>query len=510
MIPSLSFYGPVIGLSVLSLALFALDALVRRPAQEMRSFGFWIGLVGLALTATLIPGVPSEPQLFGRGMLVWDSLSYVVTWIGLLAAASIFLLSAGYRGYDNLRLAAYHGLVVLCTVGIVFVAMAQDFLMALVAIELVSLPLVVLCAYVRKDPAAKQAGMKFFLISAFSSAMLIYGLSILYGILGSTSFQAVKDGAAVLEANRTLSITAFLLVLVSFGFKIALVPFHVWVSDVFDGAPTPIAAFLSVAPKVAGAAVAFRVFSLMLDPGSLGMLMVLAVLAAVTMTVGNLLGLQQTNVIRLLAYSSVAHMGYLLIGLVAGGGYGLTGFYFYAAAYLFMNAGAFVVVMSLTQAMGSRDLSAFDGLGKRSPLLAGLLTLFLMSLAGIPPLAGFVAKFYVLSAAYKAGWLWLAAIGVLNTLIAAAYYFKILKAMYFNAPVQEDSLVLDKPLRVLLLVASAATLVVGLAPQTLLGPLQRLAGSTSVLEKGAVMDCCKVESAPTPTPEEKDHAPHEQ
>jgi len=506
MTTALTFIAPALGLTLCAFVLLALDALDRRMPHQVRTTGFWLALIGLVASAALIPGAPAEPIVFGRGMLVWDGLSMVVTWLGILSAGTVLLMSFGTRAYDGFRLAAYQGLVLLCTTGVVLVAMSRDFLMALIAIELVSLPLVVLCGYLRKQPAARQAAMKFFLISAFSTAMFVYGLSILYGILGSTSFEVLSQNMTLLEANRTLSILAFVMILVSFGFKIALFPFHWWVPDVFDGAPTPVAAFLSVAPKLAGAAVALRVFSLVMDPGSLGLLSLLAVLCALTMTVGNLLGLQQTNVIRLMGYSSIAHMGYLLLGLVAGGGYGMTGFYLYATIYLFMNAGAFVLLMIFTEAAGSREISALNGFSTRAPLWTALLALFLMSLAGIPPLAGFVAKFYVLSAAFKAGWLWLAAIGVLNSLISAAYYFRILKSMYFNAPEQNTPIRIGAAPRVLVAVASFVTLLAGLAPQVLLRTFQSIAGTATVHARAEVKACCAMK----PLPIEDDHAPHEQ
>src|SRR4029077_1644004 len=197
-----------------------------------------------------------------------------------------------------------------------------------------------------------------------------------------------------------------------------------WVPDVFEGAPKPVAALLSVAPKIAGAAIAMRVFTLVLPHPELGYLTVLAGIAALTMTLANIVGLQQTNVIRLLAYSSIAHMGYLMLGIVGGGDLGLTAVHLYGWVYLFMILGAFAIVISLSNALGSDDLSAYAGLAKRSPLMAALLTLFLASLAGIPPTAGFIAKFYVFLAAFQSGWIWLVALAAFNSVISVGYYFR--------------------------------------------------------------------------------------
>ena len=258
---------------------------------------------------------------------------------------------------------------------------------------------------------------------------------------------------------------AIFFILVSFGFKIALVPFHMWVPDAFEGAPTPVAAFLSVAPKVAGIAIALRVFNLNLPSAQLGAVHVLAILAALTMTIANVIGLQQTNVVRLLAYSSIAHMGYMLLGLIAGTATGTASVYFYGGAYLFMNLGAFAIVICVANALHSNDLTAFAGLGKRAPFLSALLVLFLISLAGVPPTAGFIAKFYIFWAAFSAGWTWLVVLAAVNSVISVGYYFKILRAMYFQAPVSEAPIEINPSMRLTLAVTSFVTLFAGLFPQ---------------------------------------------
>jgi len=248
-----------------------------------------------------------------------------------------------------------------------------------------------------------------------------------------------------------------------------------WVPDAFEGAPVPVAAFLSVAPKIAGVAVALRVFTLALTVPALGMLQILAVLAAITMTVANMIGLQQTHVVRLLAYSSIAHMGYILLGLVANTPMGASSVYLYGWIYLFMNLGAFAIVVCISNAMGSHELSAYAGLGKRAPFLSGLLALFLLSLAGIPPTAGFVAKFYVFAAAYDAGWLWLVILATLNSVISVGYYFKILHAMYFQPPSASAPVEISLSIRLALGLTSAVTLLLGVYPQYALMRTQTLA-----------------------------------
>lgn len=487
---SLRLAAPALTLTAFALLQFALDAWGTLSKATVRRLTFGTSFLALIAAGALVPGPRIDSAtVFGRGMLIWDGLSYFVTWLGLFAAGMTILLSPSHRAFHGLRLAAYNGLMLLATVGVLFVGLAQDWLMILIAIELVGIPSFIVTAYLRRDARSAEAGIKFFLIGAFSTAMLVYGISLLYGLLGSTSLAAMSAaGTGPLETHAALSLLALFLILVSFGFKIALVPFHMWVPDVFDGAPTPIAAFLSVAPKIAGAAVALRVFTLILGSSTLGLLTVLAVLAALSMTVANLIGLQQTNVIRLLAYSSIAHMGYMLLGLVAGGGSGTAAFYLYGLAYLVMNLGAFAIVISVCDATGTRELSGFAGLARRSPYLSALLVLFLISLAGIPPTAGFVAKFYAMAAAYEAGWLWLVIFAGVNTVIGVGYYFKLAHAMYFRSAESDTPVELALPVRLVLALTSFATLLLGLAPDFATVHVQRLAGSAPVLERPR--PCC--------------------
>ncbi len=362
---NLRLLAPTLSLSAFAFALFGLDTLKNRLSASSRTTGFWLTLAGLAVTAILVPCVGLDvPISYGRGMLIADGLSFILSRIALLTTFFVVLMSEYDRTFEGLSLSVYYGLLFLAATGLIFVVSANDFLMIFLSIELVGIPGFILTGYLRRVEKSSEAAVKFFLIGAFSSAMLAYGISILYGITGSTSLTSLQTGASLLQDKAPLALVAIFFIIVSFGFKMALVPFHMWVPDAFEGAPTPIAAFLSVAPKVAGVAIALRVFTIDMAGAQLGSIHVLAILAALTMTVANLIGLQQTNVVRLLAYSSIAHMGYLLLGLVAGGAAGISSVYLYAGIYLFMNLGAFSVVVCLSNALQSSDLSAYAGLGK--------------------------------------------------------------------------------------------------------------------------------------------------
>lgn len=473
---TLRLLAPAACLSAFAFLLFGVDAWTVRVSERSKNAAVWISLLGLIGAATLLVAPASAGTLFGRGMLIWDGLAYFFSWIALLTLMMVVLLSVGYRPYQGLRLGSYLGLLLLAGVGLTFLAASNDFLMIFISIELIGIPSFILAGFLRDDERSGEAAIKFFLIGAFSSAMLAYGISLLYGLTGTTSLTGLHQQIALLQAGGKLAFLALSLVLVSFGFKIALVPFHMWVPDVFEGAPVPIAGFLSVAPKMAGAAVLLRVFGLTFPTADLNVLTAIAAIAALTMTVGNVVALQQKNVVRLLAYSSIAHMGYLMLGFVGGGDLGVSGMYLYAWVYLFMSLGAFAVVIAVNNAIGAREISDYAGLAQRSPMMAALLSLFLLSLAGIPPTAGFIAKFYIFAAAFRAGWVWLVILAVINTVISVAYYFKIMHAMYFQDPPAESPIGVGLPERLALAVASFFTLILGLLPHVFVNAAQVLSG----------------------------------
>jgi NADH-quinone oxidoreductase subunit N len=264
------------------------------------------------------------------------------------------------------------------------------------------------------------------------------------------------------------------LIIVSFGLKIALVPFHVWVPDIFEGAPKPVSALIGAAPKLAGVAIALRVFDIVVMPSGIPFLTLFAIMAALSMTIANLLGLRQTNILRLLAYSSIAHMGNIMLGLVSGTEMGINGVYLYSWIYLFMNLGAFAIVINLSKALESDEISAYGGLSKRAPALAALMAFFLISLMGIPPTAGFIAKYYVFQAAYQSGWVWLVLLAALNSVISAAYYFKIIHQMYFVDSTSNEPIRLATSERVALAATSFFTIALGVVPQCFVAAAQAL------------------------------------
>lgn len=485
---ALRLLAPALVLSGFSLALFGVDAFFPGTSTRRSPMPFYLGFLGLLLSAFLIPCVdPQVPLIYGRGMLVADGLSFALSWISLLTTLIVVLLSESDRVLNGHSLAVYYGMLLLSATGLILAVSANDFLIIFLAIEMVGIPAFILTAYLKHSAKSGEAAIKFFLIGAFSSAMLAYGVSLLYGLLGSTSLSAIPQNMSLLQDKAPIALLAVFFIVVSFGFKIAMVPFHMWVPDTFEGAPLPVAGYLSAAPKMVGIGLALRVFVLTFPEPFHGSLQLFAILAALTMTVANIIGLQQKNVVRLLAYSSISHMGYVLLGLVAGGVEGISSVYVYGLIYLFMNLGAFSIVILVNNVENSCDLPAFAGLAKRAPVLSALLVLFLISLAGLPPTAGFIAKFYVFSAAYHSGWIWLMGIAALNSVISVGYYFKILRAMYFKAPASDAVIPVPFTGRVILAVTSFATLFIGLAPQVTLSAAKRLVQSPPSANESAVI-----------------------
>jgi NADH-quinone oxidoreductase subunit N len=317
-------------------------------------------------------------------------------------------------------------------------AASSDLMMLFLAIETTSIPLYILAGFVKGDDKSAESGLKYFLFGALTSGVMLYGFSLLYGFAGDTNLYnlavAMRDGAL----SPWLIAAMAIFVLVGFAFKISAVPFHFWSPDVYEGAPTPITAFISTASKAAGFAVLVRFMLAVFPAIELQWTWIMAIMATATMTIGNLLALPQKNIKRLLAYSSVAHAGYAMIGLVALSTFGAASIVFYLAAYVVTNLAAFAVVILFARTAGSEEIDDYAGLSRRSPGLGLVLLIALLSLGGMPPLAGFVAKVYVFAAAVESGWVWLAFVGVLNAIIGLYYYLTILKVVYLYRSDKDD------------------------------------------------------------------------
>ena len=394
-----------------------------------------VGLL-VILVMVLVYGRPGAPLLVFGGMMRFDTASFAFAVVFLFAAAVTALLSVDVDGVGDRG--EYYFLIVVATLGLCLMAAASDLILLYLAIETASISLYVLAGYLKRDDKSTESGLKYFLFGALTSAVMLYGFSLLFGATGQTNLYLLADqvrrgGAPVLFVGG-----AAILVFVGFAFKISAVPFHFWTPDEYEGAPTPATAYISTASKVAGFAVLLRFLLAFAEPTSDTWIVVLTAMAVATMTLGNLLALVQTNIKRLLAYSSIAHAGYALIGVVSLSELGTASAVFYLVAYVVTNLAAFAVVILFARSAGSDRISDYAGLSRRSPGLALALLVALLSLAGMPPLAGFIGKFYVFAAAVQSGLIWLAVIGVLNAIIGLYYYLTVLKVVYLHRSPDED------------------------------------------------------------------------
>ncbi|MDP7470185.1 MAG: NADH-quinone oxidoreductase subunit N, partial [Dehalococcoidia bacterium] len=424
--------SPEITLVAFAVIIIFLDLAVQRKGILAAT-----SVIGLLVAMVFAVGLWDKTGVTAlNGMLVIDRFSLFFQMFFPGVAALVVLGSTDYASRFSRFKGEYYALILLATTGMMFLASTGELISIYVSLELMSLSLYALTGFLR-DPKSGEAGLKYLLLGAVASAVLLYGLALTFGITGTTHLAgiaaAVKGMGNAGENPALLMAIAF--IIAGFGFKIASVPFQMWVPDVYEGAPTPITAFLSVASKAAGFAVLVRVFTVaFLSPGWLSQdwAMLFAVLSAVTMTLGNIVALMQTNIKRLLGYSSIAHAGYIMLGLAAigsagGGGLGQNGILFYLAAYGITNLGAFIAIIAVSHRLDSDLISDYAGMSQRSPLLAAALALGLISLTGLPVSAGFWAKIYIFNSAVQEGFLWLVVIALLNSVIAAYYYLRIVK-----------------------------------------------------------------------------------
>ena len=423
----------------------------------------WLGLIGLgaAFLASVLGW--DKPQTGFNGAVVLDNFGLFLNFVFTIAGMLTVLLSLHYLRDRKIARSEYYPLLLLSISGMTLMSSANDFIILFIALEMLSIPLYVLAGFARPAERSEESALKYFLLGAFSSAFLIYGIALIYGGSGTTAFPEIYAGAV--NGDLSLTLAGAGLVLVGLAFKVAAVPFHMWTPDVYEGAPTPVTGFMSVGAKAAGFAALGRVFLLTLPALGDDWAPVVAVLAALTMILGNIVALAQTNIKRMLAYSSIAHAGYLLMGVAARNDLGLAGMLFYLLSYAFTNLGAFTVVTLMARRDGEDEsFMPYAGLARRQPWVAAAMALFMFSLTGIPPSSGFIGKYYLIWASIEADLIWLAAIAVLTSLVSAVFYLRVVVAMYFHdSPAVEPSS-LYRTLATAIVVAAAGTLVLGLWP----------------------------------------------
>ncbi len=463
---------PELGLAGLAAIILALDLIAKGNQKILLGWVTAGGLLVVAVMAALFARPAEQPQLIFGGMLRVDWPAFTFRLIFLLGAAVTVLLGASE--HISKRYGEFCALVVVSTLGMSLMASASNLIMLYLAIETTSLPLYILAGFRVLDQKSVEAGIKYLLYGAMTSAVMLYGFSLLWGFTGTTNLYEIADLAKTGGLSPLVLGGTAMLVLVGFGFKISAAPFHFWAPDVYEGAPTPVAGFLSTASKAAGFAVLVRVLMAVFPEVASFWSLVVGILAAVSMVIGNFLALAQRNIKRLLAYSSIAQAGYMLVGVAAHSAFGAAGAVYYLASYLVTNLAAFGIVWLVGREVGSDDLDAYTGLGRRNPTVGLAMLAALLSLGGIPPLSGFFGKLLVFGAAVQAGQIWLAVLGVLTSVVGLYYYLTVLKIIY-RPGTDEHALPVSASWRVALLVCVAGILFLG----TVFAPMYGLSLSTA-------------------------------
>ncbi len=467
---SLRLLLPELFLSGAAMLLLGLDAFLK---ERKKCWVLFVSFLSLFITFLLLMNHPETGVAFG--MLVTDPFSHFFKILAILSAGLILMISEKDPELMGENSGTYASLILFSVVGTMFLSSAKDLLLLFLGMELTTIPLFILAGFLKSDLRSSEGAIKFFLIGAFSTGLMLFGISYLYGLTGSTQFKEIYEWynkSQLAGADGILFFLSILFLLVGLGFKLSLVPFHQWTPDTYQGSPTPITAFFSVSREAGVIVVTLRFFTEYLSRSEMGMTPFFALLSILTMTVGNIAALRQDNLKRLLAYSSIAHAGTILIGLVAGSPLGREGVMLYSLAYFLMSLGAFTVVIAISRIKGSEDISSLQGLAKENFPLALLMLFFLLSLSGIPPFLGFWGKFYVFWAAIEAKLFYLVVIALLNAVVAVYYYFRIVRKMFFQEPqvssVGVSGVQKQFSLELTTLVVASLLLILGIFPQGLI------------------------------------------
>jgi len=456
-----ALFLPEIILTVTGLLIILADSF----ASDKRSVAF-TGFVGTA--AALVAAV----TLFGNSEPIWRNMIYVddfavffkVVFLSVLLA--LFLFSGEYLEKRRVKVGEFYALSAFATLGAMLVAASYNLITIYLGLELLTISSYVLAGMLKTDPRSGEASLKFFLVGALTSGVVLYGISLLYGLAGSTDLRQVAGVIAGGE-NSALAVAATVFLIAGFGFKVAAVPFHMWAPDAYDGAPTPVSAFLITASEAAGFAALLRILLVGLGPVTAHWQLAVAILAAVTMTYGNVTAILQTRTKRMLAYSAIAQAGYVLVGVAVATQASVSAMLFYLLAYAFMTVGAFAVVIFLSNHIPGEEIDDFKGLARRAPGFALAMVVLLVSLVGIPPTAGFFGKFVLFRSAVEAGFTWLAQLMVLNSVISVPYYYRVIRNMYLGETERAEPLSARPGLKVVLGVSVAVTLLLGIFPEPL-------------------------------------------
>ena len=483
-IADLYLLAPQLSLALLALAVMAVDLFVKRHA--VTAGVALIGLVvplGFVIWQQLSPRF-GHPQFAFFGMLIVDRYALFFDVIFLIIAAVMILSSYSYISKYVRAEGEFYTLLLFSVTGMMFMASTNELITIYISLELTSIPLYVMAGLLHNQEHSAEAAVKYVLLGAMSSAILLYGFTLLYGLTGTTDLAGIYNSIGHgVQTGNIMVLVAGGLILAGFGFKISAVPFHMWAPDIYQGAPTPATAFFSVGSKAAGFAALIRVFMNggLWQVNVASMVMIMAVVAAATMILGNVVAAVQNNVKRMMAYSSIAQAGYILVGFIASfngkNASGNSAVLFFILVYVLTNLGAFSGIIALAHATGGERIEDFRGLAKRAPALSAGTALCLLSLAGIPPMAGFVSKIFIFTAAWSQGLSWLVIIALLTSVVSLVYYGRIVKAMYFDEPVKDDRLSMPLGINSAITLTTAALIVITFAASIVLAVANPAAGS---------------------------------
>ncbi|MFH0886907.1 MAG: NADH-quinone oxidoreductase subunit N [bacterium] len=443
-----------------ALILLILD-LIFRPKKYLVLI---LSIAGLLCSAVAILALKSNLEIFSHTFSS-DPLTALFRLVFLSLGVFILLL---LFEYDKIKNNDIIPIILFAVSGMMLLAGSTDLIMLYVSLELISISSYIMASFLKSDNKSTEAGIKYLILGALASAVFLYGLSLIYGLTGSTNLSYAGFMMLYSKVN-VLNVLATILVITGLGFKIALVPFHMWTPDVYEGAPTPITALFSVGPKAAAFVLLIRIMLTGLLITRPSWMIILAFVAVATMTLGNLAAIPQKNIKRMMAYSSIAQAGYIILGLVAStSSFGIRGLFIYLAIYLFTNIGAFACILAVENKLNTLEIENYGGLAQKAPFLSACLAMFFLSLVGIPPFGGFIAKFFIFAGLIEAGWIWLAIIGVVNSVISLYYYFNVVREMYFVKPIHDAPIKNIWSTNFVILATLAATIILGIFPLPLI------------------------------------------
>ena len=455
---SLLAVAPMAALTCLAFLVLMIESFIR----ESENVSFWVSVLGLLVCIVWSALSLAPAGVAFNSMVTVGGYGSFFAMVFLTGALLTIGLSRDYLQREGAHFGEFYVLILFATLGMMLIAAAADLIVLFLGVELMSLCLYVLAGFFRKRMTSNESSLKYFLLGAFATGFLLYGIALLYGATGTTQIYAIVTTEAY-QASR-IYWAGIALVLIGILFKVGAVPFHMWVPDVYEGAPTTVSAFMSTGAKAAAFSAAVMIFSRTVRDVSL----VIAVIAAASMVLGNIVAISQSSVKRMLAYSSIAHAGYMLTGLAAGNQLGQHGILFYLVTYTFMNIGAFGLLSILEKNEKNLTFSDYAGLASRRPMLAAAMAVFMFSLAGIPPFAGFFGKYYVFAAAVSANLTWLAVLGVLMSVVSVYYYLRLVMVMYFQEPAVDEAITVSGVGGAVLAIACCAVIAMGIIPSAVL------------------------------------------